>query len=244
MQPWAARALAHRRLVPQHLRHVLLPVQRAGRLQPVHRALGDPRVDDGAGGGARSCSGRRRSIRARSRGSSATTARSSSPRTSSSSSASVAWTHVRTSPYYPQSNGKLERWHGSLKARGGPAEDAAVPGGCSAGGRQFRGALQHRAACTARSATSRRTTGWRAGTQRSGRSETANSRLLAHDAPPGANRRVSQRRPGFNPGTTGTPVHAEPGQCRSSRRPHVVRSRRLPSFDGRTDFWRRTGFGL
>jgi transposase InsO family protein len=30
----------------------------------------------------------------------------------------VRWmglTHVRTSPYYPQSNGKLERWHGSLK---------------------------------------------------------------------------------------------------------------------------------
>ena len=25
-------------------------------------------------------------------------------------------THVRTSPYYPQSNGKLERWHGSLKS--------------------------------------------------------------------------------------------------------------------------------
>jgi len=24
--------------------------------------------------------------------------------------------HVRTSPFYPQSNGKLERWHGSLKA--------------------------------------------------------------------------------------------------------------------------------
>lgn len=24
--------------------------------------------------------------------------------------------HVRTSPYYPQSNGKLERWHGSLKS--------------------------------------------------------------------------------------------------------------------------------
>jgi len=24
-------------------------------------------------------------------------------------------THVRTSPYYPQSNSKLERWHGSLK---------------------------------------------------------------------------------------------------------------------------------
>ena len=24
-------------------------------------------------------------------------------------------THVRTSPYYPQSNGKVERWHGTLK---------------------------------------------------------------------------------------------------------------------------------
>jgi transposase InsO family protein len=25
-------------------------------------------------------------------------------------------THVKTSPYYPQSNGKIERWHQSLKA--------------------------------------------------------------------------------------------------------------------------------
>jgi len=25
-------------------------------------------------------------------------------------------THVRTSPYYPQSNGKIERWHGSIKS--------------------------------------------------------------------------------------------------------------------------------
>jgi putative transposase len=24
-------------------------------------------------------------------------------------------THVKTSPYYPQSNGKIERWHQSLK---------------------------------------------------------------------------------------------------------------------------------
>ena len=24
-------------------------------------------------------------------------------------------THVRTSPYYPQSNGKIERWHKTLK---------------------------------------------------------------------------------------------------------------------------------
>ena len=28
----------------------------------------------------------------------------------------VGATHVRTSPYYPQSNGKIERWHGSLKS--------------------------------------------------------------------------------------------------------------------------------
>ena len=27
-------------------------------------------------------------------------------------------TPVRTSPYYPQSNGKIERWHKSLKADG------------------------------------------------------------------------------------------------------------------------------
>lgn len=26
-------------------------------------------------------------------------------------------THVRTAPYYPQSNGKIERWHKSLKAQ-------------------------------------------------------------------------------------------------------------------------------
>src|SRR5450432_795304 len=25
-------------------------------------------------------------------------------------------THVRTSPYYPQSNGKIERWHKSIKS--------------------------------------------------------------------------------------------------------------------------------
>jgi putative transposase len=37
-------------------------------------------------------------------------------------------THVRTSPYYPQSNGKKERWYGSFKVEGwrpGLAEDEA-----------------------------------------------------------------------------------------------------------------------
>src|SRR5207245_10631949 len=42
------------------------------------------------------------------------TGRSSSPRTSRSSWIS-GMTDVRTSPYYPQSNGKIERWHKSLK---------------------------------------------------------------------------------------------------------------------------------
>ncbi len=28
----------------------------------------------------------------------------------------LGMTHVRTSPYYPQSNGKLERWHASVKS--------------------------------------------------------------------------------------------------------------------------------
>ena len=28
----------------------------------------------------------------------------------------MEWITVRTSPYYPQSNGKIERWHGTLKA--------------------------------------------------------------------------------------------------------------------------------
>jgi transposase InsO family protein len=35
-------------------------------------------------------------------------------------------THVRTSPYYPQSNGKLERWHKSLKSECIPAGHAAL----------------------------------------------------------------------------------------------------------------------
>src|ERR1700682_5103901 len=28
---------------------------------------------------------------------------------------SAGMTHVKTSPYYPQSNGKIERWHKTLK---------------------------------------------------------------------------------------------------------------------------------
>ncbi len=42
--------------------------------------------------------------------------RSSLPAISRSSFAFSGMTHVRTSPNYPQSNGKLERWHKSLKS--------------------------------------------------------------------------------------------------------------------------------
>ena len=45
----AASALAHRRVLHQHVGHVLLPVQRAGWLQPIHRALGSAGVDDRSG---------------------------------------------------------------------------------------------------------------------------------------------------------------------------------------------------
>ena len=35
-------------------------------------------------------------------------------------------THVRTSPYYPQSNGKIERWHKTLKSDAHPRARTAV----------------------------------------------------------------------------------------------------------------------
>jgi len=48
-------------------------------------------------------------------------------------------THVRTSPYYPQSNGKIERWHKSLKSEWHPTGDAAVAGRCAVFGGELRG---------------------------------------------------------------------------------------------------------
>ena len=53
-------------------------------------------------------------------------------------------THVRTLPYYPQSNGKIERWHKSLKRGVHPPRDAAVAGRCAASGGGLRRALQQR----------------------------------------------------------------------------------------------------
>ena len=42
-------------------------------------------------------------------------------------------THVRTSPYYPQSNGKIERWHKLLKCEC-IRRDTIVAGRCAAFG--------------------------------------------------------------------------------------------------------------
>jgi Integrase core domain len=111
----AARALAYRRFLHQPMRHVLLLVQHSGRVQPFPRAWdlresmreadvevilerakekypeAKPRIvsDNGPQFIARDF---KEFIRI------------------------SGMTHVRTSPSYPQSNGKLERWHESLKS--------------------------------------------------------------------------------------------------------------------------------
>ena len=51
-------------------------------------------------------------------------------------------THVRTSPYYPQSNGKIERWHKTLKGECIRVKTPLEPGGRAAARRGVRGALQ------------------------------------------------------------------------------------------------------
>ena len=51
-------------------------------------------------------------------------------------------THVRTSPYYPQSNGKIETVAQDPQGRVHPSQDAAVPGRRAADRRGFRRALQ------------------------------------------------------------------------------------------------------
>ena len=49
-------------------------------------------------------------------------------------------THVRTSPYYPQSNGKIERWHKSLK---GECIRPGTPLSLQDARRQVKGYLEH-----------------------------------------------------------------------------------------------------
>ena len=83
-------------------------------------------------------------------------------------------THVRTSLYYPQSNGKMETVVQDPQGGMHPGQDAVSAGRCPADHRGVRGALQRRSACTARSATSHRPTNWPAATGRSSPSGTAN----------------------------------------------------------------------
>ena len=83
------RTLAYRHQLHQHPRHVLLPDDGPGRLQPLHRALGDSPLNDGARRAGGPSAGEGEVPQRERRGSSATTARSSWPRTSRSSSASV-----------------------------------------------------------------------------------------------------------------------------------------------------------
>ena len=54
-------------------------------------------------------------------------------------------THVRTSPYYPQSNGKIERWHKSLKGECIRPGTPLTPEDARRLDSAVRGSLQHRA---------------------------------------------------------------------------------------------------
>jgi putative transposase len=97
-----------------HQRDVLLPVQRSGRLQPIRRQLGSAGVDD---------RNRHRDHLERAKEQHP----EARPRIISDNGPQFiakdfkefirisGMTHVRTSPFYPQSNGKIERWHKSLK---------------------------------------------------------------------------------------------------------------------------------
>ena len=81
-------------------------------------------------------------------------------------------THVRTSPYYPQSNGKMERWHKTLK---GECIRVKTPLTLEDARRlvaELRARITTRSGCTVRSATSRPRTSWPAASRRSSPSGT------------------------------------------------------------------------
>ena len=66
-------------------------------------------------------------------------------------------THVRTSPYYPQSNGKLERWHGSSNASASGQRRRLRPMKLDVALHRTS-SITTTCVCIARSATSRRPT--------------------------------------------------------------------------------------
>jgi transposase InsO family protein len=110
----AAPARAHRGFRSQPVGHVLRPGPRVGRISPADRALGSAGIDDGSGDGDDS-------------GARPGEVPGSPPRILADHGPPFiardfkefirisGRTHVRTSPYYPPSNGKIERGHQSLK---------------------------------------------------------------------------------------------------------------------------------
>ena len=103
-------------------------MQRAGRLQPLHRPLGDPREHEG---GRRARSIVQRALE-KFPGEQSRIISDNGPqfiaRDFKEFIRMMGMTHVRTSPYYPQSNGKLERWHAQHQTRVHPAGSAGVLG--------------------------------------------------------------------------------------------------------------------
>jgi transposase InsO family protein len=101
--------------------------------------------------------------------------------------------HVRTSPYYPQSNGKIERWHGSLKAEAiRPKTPLSLDDARRVAGHfveEYNTKRLHSAIgyVTPHDRLAERHL-------RSGRSATASSKSPAPAAPPSANRRVNEPR--------------------------------------------------
>ena len=110
-----ASALAHRCFLLECRRDVLLPGQHPGRFQPVQRELAHPGVDDRSGHRYHPPRGEGEVP-----GSSARIISDNGPQFIVKDFKEFirisGMTHVRTSPFYPQSNGKIERWHKSLKA--------------------------------------------------------------------------------------------------------------------------------
>ncbi len=140
-------------------------------------------------------------------------------------------THVRTSPYYPQSNGKVERWHGTLK-RDCLRPHVPLSLDERVVSSKASWSITTTSACTARSATSRRPSSSPAVTRRSSPRETGNSKPpVNEDAKPGGlhlpvmmdyntkrpGRRIGQRRGATRAPTQGTEI--EGWTVRSTCRP-------------------------
>jgi transposase InsO family protein len=110
-------------------------------------------------------------------------------------------THVRTSPYYPQSNGKLERWHGSLKReciRPAAPQSADEPDDAW----PLTSSITTPCGSTGRSAMSLPPINSPDASSRSGMHETPSSKPREKGGPPHAKRSVRRRLPDASRRTT------------------------------------------